>query len=435
MPQIATVAGEILGDPDRVRLEAYDGSSLGPPDAACRVLVRSPEALRHIIHAPSELGIGRAYVIGALDVEGDLLVGLQELMTGRDGLSVGPRLVADLLRIIGRDAVRRPAIPDEEVRLSGRAHDRERDAAAIAAHYDISNDFYGLVLGGAWTYSCAVFDDPGDPLDLAQQHKHELVSAKLGLEPGTRLLDVGCGWGSMAIHAARHHGAEVVGVTVSQAQADLARKRVVEAGVEDLVEIRVQDYRDVSDGPFDAVCSIGMMEHVGERRLDDYVSAIASQLAPGGRLLNHAIACWPKRRFGRRSPFIQRYVFPDGELLEVGTVISALQRHRLEVRHSESLREHYALTLRHWVENLDRNWDEAVDLVGERRARIWRLYLAASSINFQLGGLSIHQVLAVRADAGSSGLPLRPVFDHRLAATGRGRRRHDAEAGGRGAER
>lgn len=416
MATVADIAERIIGTPEGVRIEAYDGSSLGPPDAPCRLLVRSVDALRHIAHAPGELGIGRAYVSGELDVEGDLLAGLETLMHGTDGLTISPAAAAATARLLGRDLLTRPPIPAEEVHLSGRRHARDRDAAAIAAHYDISNDFYELVLGPAWTYSCAVFERPDDPLDRAQQNKHELVASKLGLTSRTRLLDIGCGWGSMVIHAARHHGTRAVGITLSQAQADLARKRVVEAGVGDLVDIRIQDYRDVDDGPFDAVSSIGMMEHIGVKQMDDYLTSIARQLRGGGRLLNHAIACWPKRRFGRPSPFIQRYIFPDGELHELGTVVSALQRHGLEVRHSESLREHYALTLRHWVTNLDRHWEECVDLVGEAKARTWRLYLAAASTNFRLGGVSIHQVLAVKPDDGDSGLALRPDFDHRLPA-------------------
>ena len=413
MATVADIAHRIVGTPDGVRLVAYDGSTLGDPEAPCRVIVHSDEALRHLVHAPGELGIGRAYVTGSIDFEGDLLAGLDAFMGPTAKISVGPGTAKAVLGLLGRSAWDRPEPPPEEVRLSGRRHARERDAAAITAHYDISNDFYRLVLGEAMTYSCAVFDRADDPLATAQHQKHELVSSKLGLAPGRRLLDIGCGWGSMAIHAAHHHGVEVVGITLSQAQADLARKRVVEAGVGDRVDIRVQDYRDV-DGDFDAVSSIGMMEHVGGRKLDEYLDAIDARLAPGGRLLNHAISSWPKRRLGRPSPFIQRYVFPDGELLEVGTVISALQRRRLEVRHVESLREHYAITLRHWVVNLERHWDEAVELVGERRARIWHLYLAASSTNFAQGGIAIHQVLAAKAVDGQLDLELRPTFTHRL---------------------
>ena len=231
-----------------------------------------------------------------------------------------------------------------------------------------------------------------------------------------RLLDVGCGWGGMVLHAAEHHGVRAVGVTVSARQADLAGKRVAEAGLADRVEIRLQDYRDVTDGPYDAISSIGMFEHVGLASLRVYLQRLYGLLRPQGRLLNHAIARPPgdRPRFARAS-FIDRYVFPDGELHEVGEVVSAMQRERFEVRHVESLREHYALTLRRWVANLEGGWDEAVAEAGIARARIWRLYMAASALNFEAGRTQVHQVLAVRADGGRSDMPLRPSFDRDIA--------------------
>ncbi|HET6665567.1 MAG TPA: cyclopropane-fatty-acyl-phospholipid synthase family protein, partial [Acidimicrobiales bacterium] len=299
----------------------------------------------------------------------------------------------------------------EEARLHGRRHSPERDAAAIAHHYDVSNEFYELVLGPSLTYSCAVFDDPEGTLEEAQSAKYELICQKLRLEPGMRLLDVGCGWGSMALHAAEHHGVAVTGVTLSQRQVELAGKRIAEAGLADRVEVRLQDYRDVADEPYDAISSIGMFEHVGAARLGEYFGRLRELLTPQGRLLNHGIVHPPSRHshFARRG-FIDRYVFPDGEIHDVGMVVTAMEAAGFEVRHSENLREHYALTLRRWVGNLERHWEDAVAQVGSGRARVWRLYMAASARNFEAGRTGLQQVLGVRADGGRSGFSLRPEY-------------------------
>jgi cyclopropane-fatty-acyl-phospholipid synthase len=272
------------------------------------------------------------------------------------------------------------------------------------------------------TYSCAVWEQPDGSLEDAQAAKYELICRKLGLRPGMRLLDVGCGWGGMAMYAAAHHGAHAVGVTLSRRQVEWAEKAVAEAGLAGAVEIRFQDYRNVRDGPFDAISSIGMFEHVGLRNLSLYFGRLHRLLRPGGRLLNHGISRPAKQgaraRRGipftpprlRRRSFVDRYVFPDGELHEVGAVVSTMQAAGFEVRHLESLREHYALTLRRWVANLEANWDEAAREAGEARARIWHLYMAASALNFEAGRTQVHQVLAVKADHGKSGLSLRPAF-------------------------
>ena len=372
------------------------------------VVLRSPEALRRIVTAPGELGFARAYVAGDLDIEGDLYEAL-ELLERRRALS---RLVPELLPVVrdlGIDALRPLPPPPEEARLRGRRHSKARDAAAIAHHYDVSNRFYQLVLGPSLTYSCAVFADPAATLEEAQDAKHELVSRKLGLREGMRLLDVGCGWGSMLVHAAEHHGVSGVGVTISRRQAELARERVRAAGLADRVEIRPADYRDVSDGPYDAVSSIGMFEHVGHAQLELYFGRLHALLRPGGRLLNHGIGRPPgRRRLLPRRTFVNRYVFPDGELQEVGAVATRMQAAGLELRHLESLREHYALTLRNWVRNLESSWDEAVAEVGMARARIWRLYMAGAALGFEAGRLQVHQLLAVRSDRGASGMPLQP---------------------------
>jgi cyclopropane-fatty-acyl-phospholipid synthase len=270
-----------------------------------------------------------------------------------------------------------------------------------------SGCFYRLFLGPSLTYSCARFTDERMSLEAAQAAKHEAVSRKLGLgdRAGMRLLDIGCGWGSMALHAATRHGAEVVGVTISAEQAAAARERVAEAGLSDRVEIRLQDYRDLAGESFDAVSSAGMFEHVGAARTAEYFTVVRSLLRPHGRLLNHAISSAGGSVMGRKS-FIARYVFPDGELLDVGEVVLAMERAGFEVRDVESLREHYARTLRCWVANLEANWNQAVALVGPARARIWRLYMAASALGFEDGGIAIHQVLGVVPDpAGGSGMP------------------------------
>ncbi len=410
--QLAGLVSQLLGPDIPVRVDCYDGSSIGPAAAAARIVVRSPDAIAYLLTAPGDLGFGRAYVSGALDVEG----GIFDALALRDYLpdvKLDARTWATMARLAGAGGFRRPPIPAEEARLHGRRHSKARDAAAVAHHYDISNDFYRMVLGPSMTYSCAVWEDDTTTLEQAQANKHELICRKLGLEPGMRLLDVGCGWGTMAIYAAEHYGVHAVGVTLSRQQAEYATDTVKRAGLDDRVEIRVQDYRDVHDGPYDAVSSIGMFEHVGLARLGEYFECLSALVRPEGRVLNHGISRPPARRAHMRRSFIDRYVFPDSELHEVGRVVSRMQQSRLEVRHVESLREHYALTLRGWVANLEAGWDAAVDLVGAGRARIWRLYMAASAINFEASRTQVHQTLAVRAPNGHSGMPRRPDWDIR----------------------
>ena len=409
---LAPVVAEILGGDLPVAFEAYDGSRAGPEGAATTVVIRSPDALRRIVTVPGELGVARAYVAGEIDIRGEIwgLMALRDMVTDvRFSVPAVRKFVAELG---GWRQVHRVDPPPEESHLHGRRHSKTRDAAAISHHYDVSNAFYRLVLGPSLTYSCAVFGSPDDTLEQAQANKYELICRKLGLAPGMRLLDVGCGWGGMVLHAAERHGVQAVGVTISARQAELAEKRVGEAGLTDRVQIRLEDYRDVDDGPYDAISSIGMFEHVGEARLSEYFERLRALLRPGGRLLNHGIA----RRAGERSrlprrSFANRYVFPDGELHEVGRVISVMQAAGFEVRHEESLREHYALTLRRWVANLEANWDAAVEEAGEGRARVWRLYMAGAAVNFERGGNQIHHVLAVvDGGDGTSGVPLRPDF-------------------------
>lgn len=396
----------VLGTPLPLRVTFWDGSLAGPSTAPATATFRSPLAIRRALYAPNELGFGRAYVMGELDIEGDLFAAMRALVReAPDDLRVGIRSLTRALAAAARLGVigRPPAPPPEEARLSGWLHSKARDAAAIAHHYDVSNDFYRLVLGPSMTYSCARFTDPGMTLEDAQAAKYELICRKLGLAPGARLLDVGCGWGGMVLHAARHHGVHALGVTLSHPQAELALKRTADAGVADRVEIAVRDYRDLT-GTYDAVSSIGMFEHVGHDHAGEYFATLHALLRPGGRLLNHAISTPDGARFDRRS-FIARYVFPDGELQDVSAVCRGMQAAGFEVRDVESLREHYARTLRAWVANLESGWDAAVSLVGERRARVWRLYMTGAAVSFEEAEIGIHQVLGVKPDGGASGMP------------------------------
>ncbi len=402
-----------------LRIVAPDGTVLGDPEASTTVRFRDEDAVAHLVRAPGELGFGRAYVSGSLDIEGSIwdVVALKDQLRP---LSEQPFVLAELAPIAGQLLLHRPTIPPEENQHHPlRPHSRQADAANIHHHYDVGNDFHRLFLGESMTYSCAVFESQATSLDDAQRAKHELVCAKLGLEEGMRLLDIGCGWGTLVMHAAAEHGVEAVGVTLSEQQADLARQRVADAGLASMIDIRILDYRDLGDETFDAISSIGMLEHVGQTHLAEYFSTVREHLAPGGRVLNHQIARTATGlkpgKSGRTKihnrGFVHRYVFPNGELHEIGDLIGTMQRSGLEARHMESLREHYAATLRRWVENLEACWPEAVGLVGEGRARVWHLYMAASSHMFETGELQVHQVLAANTIDGSSGMPLRPTWN------------------------
>ncbi|MBL1082136.1 class I SAM-dependent methyltransferase [Streptomyces actinomycinicus] len=418
--RLRSLAEQMLGAPLTLRVRAWDGSTAGPPGAPALV-VHNRRALRRMLFKPGELGLARAWVSGDLGIEGDLYTALDAMAglvweRGEDGRGLAEALrdpkvraaAVDLLKLAGPPIP--PAPPREEVRRPRRRlHTRHTDRRAISHHYDVGNDFYEIVLGPSMVYSCAYWEE-GGTLESAQRDKLELVCVKLGLREGQRLLDVGCGWGSLAIHAAREHGVGVVGVTLSQEQAAYTRKRVAEEGLTDRVEIRVQDYRDVTDGPFDAVSSIGMAEHVGAERYLEYARQLHALLKPGGRLLNHQIARRPHRDESeyRVDEFIDAYVFPDGELAPLGTTVTQLERAGFEVRDVESIREHYARTLRRWVTNLEADWDRAVRLTSPGRARVWQLYMAASALAFERNRIGVNQVLAVRTpESGTSGLPLR----------------------------
>jgi cyclopropane-fatty-acyl-phospholipid synthase len=402
--RIGAALAVVLGVDDLpVRLRAWDGSEAGPPGAPL-VEVRSRRALRRLVWAPGELGLARAYVGGDLDVPGDLYAPFRALSSaGRltPGTQAGEPTVAERLALLRTAAALRvlgppPPPPPEELRVRGRRHSKGRDAQAVSSHYDVGNDFYRLVLGPSLVYSCAVWQDPDVGLDAAQEAKLDLVCRKLGLAPGMRLLDVGCGWGSLALHAAGRYGVDVVGITLSVEQATLARKRLAEAGLTERVEIRVQDYRDVADGPFDAIASVGMAEHVGVAELPGYAARLHDLLRPGGRLLNHAIAWSGGPVTWDDDGFIARYVFPDGELVGLAAMVGVLEDTGLEVLDVEALRRHYGLTLRAWVRRLEERWSEAVEATSEGRARVWRLYMAASALAFEAGVMGVNQVLVQR---------------------------------------
>lgn len=428
MDGAAQVVGRIveafLGASPPLALQCWDGSRWGEPDAPLQARVSSPDAIRRLLWDPNELGLARAHVAGELDFDGSIfdLLELRDGIASRDrdvALHLGAREWASLVRDAARLRVlgRRPAPPPEEARLRGRLHSMRRDRAAISHHYDVGNDFYRLVLGPSMTYSCALFPSAGTTLEEAQALKYEHICQKLGLRPGQRLLDIGCGWGGMVLHAARHHGVRAVGVTISEQQAILAQERVRAAGLADRVQIRLQDYRDVDDDPFDAVSSIGMFEHVGMERVQAYFGRIRELLRPEGRLLNHAISRCSGEGPLDRDSFPARYVFPDGQLHEVGRTVSTMQDLGLECRDVESLREHYARTLRCWVHNLESDWERAVTFVGAPRARVWRLYMAGSAMGFEAHRLNIHQVLADVPDpSGRSGMPaVRPATTTSMA--------------------
>ena len=380
------------------RIEFWDGTSLpatnGNGDGPLFAF-RSPNAIAHSLRAPGQLGLGRAYVSGDLEVD-DVdavmhLLGTWEPspIERRDQL----KLLAAAVRACG--LTRPPAPPVAELRPRGTRHSQERDRRSVRHHYDVSNEFFELFLGESMAYSCAVFSRGATSLEEAQDEKHELVCSKLGLRKGEHVLDVGCGWGSFAIHAAKRHGVRVTGITLSEPQASLARRRAEEAGVGELVDIRVTDYRDLAGEHFDSIASIGMVEHVGEGQIDVYAQALAGLLVPGGRLLNHGIARL-RHSDPAAGPFSERYVFPDAEPLHLSRVLLALERAGFETHHVEGFREDYAETLRHWARRLDERLGEAERLAGAERVRVWRLYLRGARNGFETGFTSIYQVRAHR---------------------------------------
>ena len=380
-------------------LRFWDGSTVGATEPGGPTFtLRSPQALAHTLRAPGELGLGRAYVAGLIEVD-DLDQALLIVDTFEPppmSLTAKARLGWALVGACGLLAP--PRAPAAELRLRGERHTLSRDRRAVQYHYDVGNDFFALFLDPSMTYSCAIFSRGAQTLEEAQETKLELVCSKLGLREGERVLDVGCGWGSFAIHAAERHGVRVLGVTLAERQAELARRRVREAGLEERVEIRVADYRELAREPFDAIASIGMVEHVGEERIDLYASRLASRLRPGGRLLNHGIAKLKDFDTPDEGPFSERFVFPDGVPLPLSRIGLALERAGLVTTHVEGFASDYAETLRHWTQRFEEHYQDAVRLGGVERARVWRLYLRAARLGFETGWASVYQVLAQRPE-------------------------------------
>ena len=408
--RLAAVVEPLFGGDLPVRLRAWDDSEAGPQDAPVAVL-RSPDALRRIVFRPGELGLAQAYVTGELDVEGDLLDGFRRVWArARETGSTGrltPTVVANGLRtakdlgVLGRP----PAPPASQARLRGRLHTKLRDRQAISHHYDLSNDFYSLILDPHMAYSCGYWtsDDPSYTVQDAQRDKLDLVCRKLGLQEGDRFLDVGCGWGSLSLYAAEHYGARVTGVTLSKEQRAFILERVREKGLGDRVEIRLQDYRDVPDDPFDAVASIEMGEHVGDGNYPTYAATLHRLVKPHGRVLVQQMS---RRTRPGGGPFIESYIAPDMSMRPVGRTVDLLEDAGLEVRDVHALREHYVRTVHAWYDTFEANWDSVVDMVGEEVARVWRLYLVGGALAFEEGRMGVDQILMVRrADDGTSGLP------------------------------
>ena len=409
--KLAEVFEEFVGPEADLEFVAYDGSKAGRMGSDVRLEVRSPTAVAALLGAPGQLGLARAYVSGDLEVTGDLFtafVRLGEAFQKRIPWRRMPRLAKEF----APHALHRTEPPPEEISLGGRRHGKQRDAAAIAHHYNVSNAFYEWILGPSMAYTCAVYPRPDASLEEAQAEKFDLVCRKLDLRPGQRLLDVGCGWGGMARHAAEQYGVTVVAVTLSEQQARWGQRMIENAGLSRQVDLRFSDYRDVPETRFDAVASIGLTEHIGKRNHPAYFAFLRSRLREEGRLLNHCITRTdPTQRTRYRRSFINRYIFPDGELLHLGHLVERMEHAALEVHHEENLRQHYAMTLRDWSRNLEAHWPDAVAEVGQRKARVWRLYLAASRYGFVANMIQLHQVLTTRTSRqGQSGMPLRPTW-------------------------
>jgi cyclopropane-fatty-acyl-phospholipid synthase len=418
-----TIAGaldSLLKEPLAVRFTAYDGSATGPEDSPYRLHLATERGLSYLLTAPGDLGFSRAYVAGDLEVHGVHPGDPYELMRlVQSNLSFrrpSPAEAVTVLRSLGLSHLKPVAPPPQESpsrlrrTLEGVRHSLGRDAEAIHHHYDVSNAFYEHVLGPSMTYTCAVFPTETATLEEAQHAKYDLVARKLDLQPGQRLLDLGCGWGGMVRHAAREYGVHALGVTLSREQASWAQQRIKEEGLDHLAEVRFMDYRHVEETGFDAISSIGLTEHIGVKQYPSYFGFIRDRLRPQGRLLNHCITRHDNR-FYETGAFLDRYVFPDAELIGSGRIITEVQNAGLEVQHEENIRVHYAMTLAAWCRNLAENWDACVAEVGEGTARVWGLYMAGSRLAFERNEIQLHHVLATKTDEnGVSGYPLRHTF-------------------------
>ena len=415
---LGQIFSRLFGPDAPARFSAYDGSMAGDPTARIGLHVATPRGTSYIATAPGSLGLARAYVQGDLEIDGahpgdpyDVLKLVEDDLHLR---KPSPLEVATWVRALGPRTLLPPEPPANEVRPLRwiPRHHKMRDARAISHHYDVSNRFYEMVLGPSMTYTCACYPTEDATLEEAQEHKYDLVARKLGLRPGMRLLDVGCGWGGMVRHAARHYGVRVLGVTLSREQASWAQERIKLDGLDDLAEVRHLDYRDVTEGDFDAISAIGLIEHIGPENYPVYFRFLRSRLRPGGRFLSHGITRPDNKHPGLpQRGFIGRYVFPDGGLTGSGDTVAAMEDAGFEVQHSENLRVHYARTLQQWCRNLVDNWDDCVAEAGLATARVWGLYMAGSRLAFERNGIQLHQVLATRTgDDGDADYPLRHDF-------------------------
>jgi len=403
---------EVLGGihPRDFSFRLWDGTvwnaEAGQPSRFTMVL-RNPGVLRRMFGSPSELALGEAYLYNDLDIEGDIgsaFLLADRLLHLRLGLAERLRF-ARLLLALPSSGRRGNARPTE--RLRGPLHSIGRDRQAVTYHYDMSNAFYSLWLDERMVYSCAYFTDPGDDLDAAQERKLDYLCRKLRLQSGERVLDIGCGWGGLVIHATKNYGVEAHGITLSGPQAELANERIRQAGLSGRCRVDVRDYREIqAPESYDKLVSVGMFEHVGESRLLEYFQGAFRLLRPGGVFLNHGIACNSGYPPVPGPSFSDHYIFPDGELLPIGTTLRAAEASGFEVRDLESLREHYVLTLRHWVQRLEGRREEACSVTDEKTYRLWRLYLAGAAHKFQVGQNSVYQVLLSKNVDGKSGLPL-----------------------------